>query len=129
MVDPNCKSCVFWSNPERKMKTDVCPQCGSSLVTTYGETSCIGPDHHQLGEKREWTLERATAFVMPFGKHKGKKMADLPGGYLQWIVENFEDGGIRSAAMAILEKPRNELEPLAGQTALAFPEDAPECPF
>lgn len=115
------------------MKTDVCPQCGSSLVTTYGETTCIGPDHHPLGEKREWTLERARAFVWPFGKkHKGKKMSDIPTAYLQWVVENFDDGGPRSAAMTILETPQNEIQPLAGQTALAFPEvpdDPPECPF
>ena len=26
--------------------------------------------------------------IMPFGKHKGKKMADVPGDYLIWIYEN-----------------------------------------
>lgn len=109
------------------MKTDVCPQCGSSLVTTYGETTCIGPEHHPLGEKREWTIERARAFTMPFGKHKGKSMAELPIGYLKWIVETFEDRGIRSAALAILETPKNEVQPLVGQAIMEFPDE--QLPF
>lgn len=26
--------------------------------------------------------------IMPFGKHKGKKMADVPADYLLWLYEN-----------------------------------------
>lgn len=27
---------------------------------------------------------------MPFGKHKGEDLEDLPTGYLQWLAENVE---------------------------------------
>ena len=30
--------------------------------------------------------------VMPFGKHKGKKMANVPAQYLLWIWENTNRG-------------------------------------
>lgn len=25
-----------------------------------------------------------------FGKHKGKELSEIPGGYLRWMVENFD---------------------------------------
>ena len=25
-----------------------------------------------------------------FGKHKGKELSEIPGGYLKWMVENFD---------------------------------------
>lgn len=31
-----------------------------------------------------------SATVMPFGQHKGKKLCDLPGGYLMWLLANVD---------------------------------------
>lgn len=28
--------------------------------------------------------------LMPFGKHKGRELAELPDSYLQWLAENIE---------------------------------------
>lgn len=28
--------------------------------------------------------------VVWFGKHKGKDLTEIPGGYLRWMVENFD---------------------------------------
>lgn len=30
-------------------------------------------------------------FIMPFGKHKGTRMGDLPVGYLKWLAENIDE--------------------------------------
>lgn len=30
-------------------------------------------------------------FVMPFGKHRGEDIADLPTDYLNWMVENLDN--------------------------------------
>lgn len=35
---------------------------------------------------------------MPFGKHKGEEIEDLPSSYLRWLAENMEDEKIRSEA-------------------------------
>lgn len=35
-------------------------------------------------------------FIFPYGKHKGKKLSDIPTGYLEWCSENFTDHGIVS---------------------------------
>ena len=50
-------------------------------------------------EKLNYTVEEfwqysliPTAFsIMPFGKHKGKKMEDVPTGYLTWCAKTFTD--------------------------------------
>jgi len=28
--------------------------------------------------------------IFPFGKHKGKNVADVPKGYLRWLLQNVE---------------------------------------
>ncbi len=28
---------------------------------------------------------------MPFGKHEGEELEDIPSGYLKWALEEFED--------------------------------------
>ncbi len=35
---------------------------------------------------------------MPWGKHKGEDLEDIPSGYLRWLAENCEDDYIASAA-------------------------------
>ena len=40
-------------------------------------------------------LQRLVTTAMPFGKHKGTLLADLPGNYLNWFArEGFPDGDI-----------------------------------
>ena len=40
-------------------------------------------------------LERLLTVEMPFGKHKGRLIADLPGNYLNWFArEGFPPGEI-----------------------------------
>ena len=38
-------------------------------------------------------LQRLVTMVMPFGKYKGRLLADLPGNYLHWFArEGFPPG-------------------------------------
>ncbi|MGE0098293.1 MAG: DUF3820 family protein [Hydrogenophaga sp.] len=40
-------------------------------------------------------LERLLTVEMPYGKHKGRVIADLPGNYLNWFArEGFPSGEI-----------------------------------
>jgi hypothetical protein len=52
-------------------------------------------------------------FVMPFGKHKGKPLAEVPAGYLTWLLENVPD---------LYPKTREAIE------AFVRPHDATEQP-
>ncbi|MBA4267676.1 MAG: hypothetical protein C0453_21580, partial [Comamonadaceae bacterium] len=40
-------------------------------------------------------IERLLTVEMPFGKHKGRVIADLPGNYLNWFArEGFPEGEV-----------------------------------
>lgn len=36
--------------------------------------------------------------TMPFGKHKGRLISELPSGYLRWLAENCNNEDICAAA-------------------------------
>ncbi len=58
-------------------------------------------------------LERLVSVQMPFGKHKGCLMADLPGNYLQWFArEGFPKGEIGRLLALMHEIDHNGLADL-----------------
>jgi curved DNA-binding protein CbpA len=40
--------------------------------------------------------------VLPFGKHKGKRLGSLPASYLSWMAMSMHDAGWRDCARAVL---------------------------
>ncbi len=47
---------------------------------------------------------------MPYGKYKGKQMADVPADYLLWLYENNKcTGGIRAYIIENLEVIKNQI--------------------
>jgi uncharacterized protein (DUF3820 family) len=58
-------------------------------------------------------LERLVRLEMPFGKHKGCVIADLPGNYLQWFArEGFPKGEIGRLLALMHEIDHNGLKGL-----------------
>lgn len=58
-------------------------------------------------------LERLANMPMPFGKHKGTVIMDLPGNYLAWFArEGFPNGEIGRLLAVMLEIDHNGLKPL-----------------
>jgi len=58
-------------------------------------------------------LELLVTRVMPFGKHKGKLIADLPGNYLNWFArEGFPPGEIGRLLALMPELDHNGLSSL-----------------
>ena len=50
---------------------------------------------------------------MPFGKHKGRLLADLPGNYLNWFArEGFPKGELGQLLALMQEIDHNGLKPL-----------------
>lgn len=55
-------------------------------------------------------LERLVLVEMPFGKHKGTRIADLPGNYLNWFArEGFPKGDIGRLLQLMHEIDHNGL--------------------
>ena len=58
-------------------------------------------------------LERLVTLEMPFGKYKGKLIADLPGNYLTWFArEGFPAGEIGRLLALMHEIDHNGLSDL-----------------
>lgn len=58
-------------------------------------------------------LEKLVTLEMPFGKHKGRVIADLPGNYLNWFArEGFPKGEIGRLLALMQEIDHNGLKPL-----------------
>ena len=45
--------------------------------------------------------------VLTFGKHKGKKLGDIPTDYVEWLAEKAKDQWLRDAAKKMLESEKN----------------------
>ena len=50
--------------------------------------------------QKQLAPDEALEFVMPFGKHKGEKMGDIPDDYLDWVYENCQGSVARAAGLA-----------------------------
>lgn len=67
-------------------------------------------------------LQKLVTMKMPFGKHQGKLLADLPGNYLNWFArEGFPKGEIGRLLALMQEIDHNGLshllKPLRNPTA------------
>lgn len=59
------------------------------------------------------SLARLVTFVMPFGKYKGRVIADLPGNYLNWFArEGFPPGELGRLLALMHEIDHNGLHEL-----------------
>ena len=58
-------------------------------------------------------LQKLVTMPMPFGKHKGRVIADLPGNYLAWFArEGFPQGELGQLLQLMHEIDHNGLSEL-----------------
>src|SRR5262245_46059159 len=72
-----------------------CPRCGGPLLTErmesgphFARTRCRACGFRRW-ERAPMTPERAAAFVLPFGRHRGRTLAEVgvaDRGYLEWLA-------------------------------------------
>jgi len=73
-----------------------CPKCGGSDFRTqaFGKHLALYCGNNPCSHMVRWVSDPicdavVDAFKMPFGKHKGKRLASLDSGYLSWVAENM----------------------------------------
>jgi len=58
-------------------------------------------------------LQLLVTYIMPYGKYKGRLIADLPGQYLNWFArEGFPSGELGRLLQLMQEIDHNGLSPL-----------------
>lgn len=57
----------------------------------------------QVPVKKQKTLDISNPkdIILTFGKHKGKKLGELPDDYLDWLIKNANDENMRKAAVEV----------------------------
>ena len=64
-------------------------------------------------QQRQHDLLRLTSMRMPYGKYKGRVLADLPGHYLGWFArEGFPTGELGRLLALMYEIDHNDLRGL-----------------
>lgn len=48
-------------------------------------------------------VEQAESFRLPWGKFKGKTMAEIPDSYIRWLAENSRDDSIATNADTVMQ--------------------------
>jgi hypothetical protein len=63
--------------------------------------------------------------VVTFGKHKGKRLADIPIDYVEWLAKNARDDWMRKAAISVVNGnvDKNKPEPVPEPAEDNFPGD------
>jgi uncharacterized protein (DUF3820 family) len=75
----------------------------ATAFPVFAKVSTMKPEHLQLLLTRE----------MPYGKYKGRKIADLPGHYLGWFArEGFPRGELGELLELMYELDHNDLRSL-----------------
>jgi uncharacterized protein (DUF3820 family) len=71
----------------------------------------LGPENNLAPDSA--ALDQLVSVAMPFGKHKGCLIADLPGNYLNWFArEGFPAGSLGRLLALMQELDHNGLRPL-----------------
>jgi len=50
-------------------------------------------------------VDNVADIVLTFGKHKGKKLGDVPRDYIEWLAKNARDEWLKDAATKLLSQP------------------------
>ena len=54
------------------------------------------------------TLDEANSYVLPFGKHKGFKLIDVPTGYIEWLTTiDLRDNLKQAVNLVMVERSKD----------------------
>ena len=83
-----------------------------SLLMAFG-LATEDDDAQSLSELKEPTKEDAEKYVISFGKHKGKKLNEVPEDYLEWLRDNDKtEPYLKKCCILLTEPLPNENEQL-----------------
>lgn len=84
------------------------------MMLKYEQTVCLSSSFSRLElPMLPEDLKKLVTLTMPYGKYKGRVIADLPGHYLNWFArEGFPNGELGRLLALMQEIDHNGLKPL-----------------
>jgi uncharacterized protein (DUF3820 family) len=75
---------------------------GDSVIVSYvGLDDGIIKRRGKMSAFDTQSIEAIEAGEMPFGKHKGEKIADVPDGYIIWLADQMKDATLKPVMAAL----------------------------
>lgn len=93
------------------MEKISCHKCGSESVRLENKTFANGTKHLaafcvDCGKFLKYVQRvKDEDFVMPFGKHKGERLFDVPREYLEWMENTVDSTNLKSRIKRFLCEP------------------------
>ena len=79
------------------------------LATALQHLATVAPAVATVGDLLAWVARPLTVTVMPFGKHKGTPLHEVPRDYFQWLLKQWAeddshaDPDLKASILAVLE--------------------------
>jgi len=93
-------------NNATNSENQTCRRCGSIDLITKPRVFSNGTTHLETrcdrGHFIEFSWQGKPLEVMPFGKHKGRRIRDLPRDYLRWLLTRADISRSLRRAIEIL---------------------------
>ncbi len=86
------------------MQTGRAKSATELLASDKIQCHCIENYLSNMTNMNPADLERLTTFAMPYGKYKGRVIADLPGNYLNWFAREGFPAGELGRLLALMQK-------------------------
>ncbi len=124
-----------FASPLRQSLPQICPRCKSQRLVQgptegkpYDELRCLNCGRHVRWIGRDIAFDKALAFVLPFGKYKGRRLGSVPEYYLRWLPKNASKRSVRERGRVILEvRPKLIRGRLLESRSRGEDDDPPRC--
>lgn len=118
-----CDGRKHFSKPDHTIPATAHTRAKNRAIADLIGAGEVSAEEVALDEEGEMPVSKqqaASISIMPFGKHKGKSLSEIPEDYLKWAAEKADRPEVRDSIQAELDRRKNP--PIEVQATVVEPE-------